>query len=160
MYEFVVKSGNHYGLSIFTDPLVISPSSLSNARSSTSNLATQMLRVVMAVSFIALLVILVGGVVLYAFRTRLPLNYSISRLINRHGLTTSSASSSPSTPSSSRGVSFENPSYMKDTQGHPTVQFKNGNNVHSHEGTNGSLGLMEVNANYDASAPKITLISP
>ena len=137
MYEFVVKSGNHYGLSIFTDPLVISPSSLQS--SSSASMAAQVLRVMMFVSLVAFIVIVVGGVVLYGFRDHIPLQIPSMRLM--------STNSSPPTPSSSRGVSFENPSYMKDTTGIPSVQFKPGN----HE--------REVNANY-TETPKITLISP
>ena len=147
MYEFVVKSGNHYGLSIFTDPLVISPSSLKSA--SSSGFGTQLLKVLTTVSVIAFIVILGSGIVLYVFRRYIP-QINNMRLMSNHGLT---PSSSPSTPSSSRGVSFENPSYMKDTNGIPSVQFKAGEeNLHE-------LGLHEVNANYDPS-PKITLISP
>jgi hypothetical protein len=160
MYEFVVKSGNHYGLSIFTDPLVISPSALSETRTTSINMTTQVLRVVMAISFVAFIIIIVAGLVLYSFRNHIPLNYQLSRILNGQELMTSSTSSSPS---SSQGVSFENPSYMKDTTpGYPTVQFRNGsnNNFTDNSGSSHGGSLMEVNANYDPSASKITLISP
>ena len=123
MYEFVVKSGNHYGLSVFTDPLVIS---MHAAR--TTSIGNHMLKIMLVMSVTAALVIALGGAVIYVHR-----NYDLGKLFNRQ---ISSSSTSPT------AISFENPSYMKDTANGnsiPTVQFQPPSNV-------------EVNANYHKSS--------
>jgi len=86
MYEFVVKSGNHHGLSVYTDPLVIS---LKDVKSSA--LGNKLLKVFSGIAFFAVLIIFGVGGAIYVYK-----NYYTSRKIR------------------SGGVSFENPSYMKE----------------------------------------------
>lgn len=118
MYEFVVKAGNHHGLSLFTDPLVISM-----ANYKTTGVGNRLLKLLVGVSGLAMIVIAIGAAVAYAYKNDyFPRIGAIRRL-------TSTAASSSTPP---RGVSFENPSYMKDG---PVVQFNAPSNV-------------EVNANY------------
>lgn len=136
MYEFVVKSGNHYGLSIFTDPLVISMASV-RASSSSSSVGGQLMRVVLSVCLTAVIVITTGALVVFVYRNYLPRIRTMRfRGGSSGGSGRGSVLSSPSISSfsSTRGVSFENPSYMKDTT--PSVQF----NAPSNE--------VEVNANF------------
>ena len=122
MYEFVVKAGNHHGLSLFTDPLVIS---MANYRSSSAG--SRLLKLLAGVSGLAILVIVVGAAAAYAYRSEYFHRFNPIQRLRSHG--------GPSTPP--RGVSFENPSYMKDG---PVVQFSPPSNV-------------EVNANYKATTP-------
>jgi hypothetical protein len=124
MYEFVVKAGNHHGLSLFTDPLVIS---MANYKS--TGVGNRLLKLLLGVSTLAILVIAVGAAVIYAYK-----NQYIPHFNPRIRLRSTAGSSTPP-----RGVSFENPSYMKDG---PVVQFNPPSNV-------------EVNANY-----KPTIQSP
>ena len=123
MYEFVVKAGNHHGLSLFTDPLVISM-----ANYKTTGVGNRLLKLLVGVSGLAIIVIAVGAAIAYAYK-----NEYFPR-INTIRLRSNAGSSTPP-----RGVSFENPSYMKDG---PVVQFNPPSNV-------------EVNANY-----KPTIQSP
>lgn len=116
MYEFVVKSGNHHGLSLFTDPLVIS---MANYRSTTTG--NHLLKLLVGVTGLAIIVIVIGALVAYGYKNQYFPHINTIRLRSTSG---------PSTPT--RGVSFENPSYLKDG---PTVQFNAPSNV-------------EVNANY------------
>lgn len=104
MYEFVVKSGNHYGLSVFTDPLVIS---MRGAR--TTAVGNQLLKVVLGICLTAVFLVTAAGAAMFAYK-----RYYVPRRAN-----------------ASAGVSFENPSYLKDNA---TVQFQ-------------SPGHVEVNAN-------------
>lgn len=104
-YEFVVKSGNHYGLSVFTDPLVISMHS-----TRTTAVGNHLLKVLLGLSFAVVFVAAAGGALIFAYR-----KYYVPRR------------------AANVGVSFENPSYMKDN-GTVSVQLQ-------------SAGQTEVNAN-------------
>lgn len=107
-YEFVVKSGNHYGLSVFTDPLVISMHSVR-----TTAVGNHLLKVLLGLSFMAVFIVSAGGALVYAYR-----RYYVPRR------------------AANVGVSFENPSYMKDNvNGTVSVQLQSAN------------GHSEVNAN-------------
>ncbi|RWS19061.1 hypothetical protein B4U80_12361, partial [Leptotrombidium deliense] len=88
MYEFVVKAGNHYGLSTFTDPLVI-PSH--NWIQQSATVGSRLLKVFFGVSLAIILII--GSVlgILYG--------YKYFYLPKR---------------TATNGVAFENPSYLKD----------------------------------------------
>jgi hypothetical protein len=89
MYEFVVKSGNHYGLSIFTDPLVIT---IRGSKSHSTSLGNKLLKVILGISFGVLLILIGIAVVIYYYK----FHYIVKN-------------------SQPRGVSFENPTYMKDS---------------------------------------------
>lgn len=127
MYEFVVKAGNHHGLSLFTDPLVIPMSSYRSGK-----VGSQVLKILVSVSGVAMILMAVGAALVYGYRHQYFTRFN--GLLSRSAsmLRSSSSLSSPSSMPS-RGVSFENPSYMKDG---PVVQFSPPSNV-------------EVNANYE-----------
>ena len=105
LYEFVVKSGNHHGLSVFTDPLVIS---LRDAKSSA--IGNRLLKVFSGVALSAVMSIFVVGALFYVYK-----HYYMPRKVQ------------------SGGVSFENPSYLKDDG---SVHI---HDVHLETNTNGRL---------------------
>ena len=88
MYEFVVKSGNHYGLSIFTEPLVIT---IRGSRSPSTSLGNKLLTVSFSICLGIILIIIGSGAVIYYYKQTEPVK------------------------TQSRGISFENPTYLKDT---------------------------------------------
>ena len=116
MYEFVVKSGNHYGMSIFTvwhrhressslpliqltylqDPLVITLRG--SSQSAQTSLGNNLLKVFLGIGISAFLLIAVSGALFYYKRYYLP-QKSQAR----------------------GGVSFANPTYLKDAG---TVQLQ------------------------------------
>ena len=75
MYEFVVRSGNHYGLSIFTEPLVIT---IRGSRSPSTSLGNKLLTVSFNICLGSILIII-------------------------------------GSENESREISFENPTYLNDT---------------------------------------------
>jgi len=89
MYEFVVKSGNHYGLSVFTDPLVVT---IRGSKSHSTSLGNKLLKVVLGISV---------GVVLLIFGLAAVIYYYKFHYVAKNPQT--------------RGVSFENPTYLKDS---------------------------------------------
>ncbi|XP_015790397.1 Ig-like and fibronectin type-III domain-containing protein 1 [Tetranychus urticae] len=113
MYEFVVKAGNHHGLSVFTDPVVISM-----RESVEASIGNRLLKIFFSFALFAVFMVLLIGGILYGYK-----NHYLKRK-----------------PSGS-GVSFENPSYMKDGG---TVQIHdNGNNSH----VNGNGTMVDNNRN-------------
>lgn len=144
MYEFVVKSGNHFGLSVFTDPLVISMSTHSVIRSSSLiTTGNMILKILVGVAIISLAIIVITGAAIYGYN-----NYYVPRRtgLPRTAFWSFNGRTSNGGPSTN-GISFENPSYLKDglsvhpsDQG-PIVQYSNS--------ANANLG--EVNANYASS---------
>jgi hypothetical protein len=89
MYEFVVKSGNHYGLSIFTDPLVIT---IRGSKFHSTSLGNKLLKVILGISFGVLFILIGMAAVIYYYK----FHYIVKN-------------------SQPRGVSFENPTYLKDS---------------------------------------------
>lgn len=94
MYEFVVKSGNHYGLSVFTDPLVVN---MRNTETHSTSLGNKLLKVILGITIGVVLLLMGMTAIIYYYK----FHYSTK---------------SPQ----SRGVSFENPTYLKDSN---TIQI-------------------------------------
>lgn len=94
MYEFVVKSGNHYGLSVFTDPLVVNMKALPLHSTSLGN---KFLKVFLGIAV---------GIVLILAGVMAIIYYYKYHYIPKQTQT--------------RGVSFENPTYLKDSN---TIQI-------------------------------------
>ncbi|RWS04782.1 Ig-like and fibronectin type-III domain-containing protein C25G4.10-like protein, partial [Dinothrombium tinctorium] len=107
MYEFVVKAGNHYGLSTFTDPLVI-PSH--NWVAASSTVGSRLLKVFFGLLIAVLLIVCGVLAVLYAYKY-----YYLPK------------------KAQNSGVSFENPSYLKDG----TVQIHDSPRRSNQESENG-----------------------
>ena len=94
MYEFVVKSGNHYGLSVFTDPLVVN---LRNTESHSTSLGNKLLKVILGITIGIVLTLMGITAIIYYYKF-----HYISKTTQ------------------TRGVSFENPTYLKDSN---TIQI-------------------------------------
>lgn len=115
MYEFVVKAGNHHGLSVFTDPLVISMREATSA-----GIGNRLMKIFLSFALFSIFVITIVAGIMYGYR-----EYYLKR------------------KPTNNGVSFENPSYMKDGG---TVQIHDSPN-HQPNGN----GLVDDNRNKSQS---------
>ena len=132
LYEFVVKAGNSMGLSIFSEPLVIGfneySKSMKNSINSEFNLFSTMTtigRVLANLLTFAMLIGVIGGAIYYAYDR---FSYKIKPPPG--------------------AVSFDNPSYMKETN---SVSFSsNNNNSHKIDATHmDNLNNNDNNNNND-----------